>query len=241
MVLQHEQTITRTEQLQVQAQGQVQTADGRSISFQMNISLSMSSSETQSTTSMAGNAATPAAGKDPLVIHFDGPVGELRNTQFSFDLNSDGQAESIPFVVQGSGFLVLDANHNGQVDNGSELFGPQSGDGFTDLARWDQDGNGWIDEADAVFTRLQVWRMDAAGQTSLQSLAAAGVGALYLGRVSSEMTLNDPAATPPTGTHAAAADGTAQQPTRLGQLRSTGLYLTETGQTGALQQIDLVA
>ena len=30
-----------------------------------------------------------------------------------------------------------------------ELFGTKSGNGFADLAKYDSDGNGWIDEADA--------------------------------------------------------------------------------------------
>jgi hypothetical protein len=158
------------------------------------------------------------------VIHFDGPVGELRNVAFKFDLDTDGTTDSVPFVGTGSGFLALDANRNGKIDNGRELFGTQSGDGFADLAKLDADGNGWIDEADPAYAQLSVWRMDAAGQTHLQSLASQNVGALYLGRVASDMTLRE--------------GGMGQQ---LGQLRSSGMYLTNTGQAGALQQIDLVA
>ena len=162
--------------------------------------------------------------KDPLVIHFDGAVGELRNVAFQFDLNADGTPDSMPFVGTGSGFLALDVDGNGQIDNGRELFGTQSGDGFADLAKLDSDSNGWIDEADPAYAQLSVWRMDAAGQTRLQSLASQDVGALYVGRVASDMTLREA--------------GVGQQ---LGQLRSTGLYLTNAGQAGALQQIDLVA
>jgi hypothetical protein len=84
--------------------------------------------------------------------------------------------------------------------------------------------NGWIDEADPAYEQLSVWRMDAAGKTHLQSLASLDVGALYLGRVASDMTLREA--------------GVGQQ---LGQLRSAGMYLTNAGQAGALQQIDLVA
>lgn len=220
LVYEREVTHTELESVSVQTSGQVKTADGRTIDFQLDLSVTSMQSTTLSESLRLGNAKL----KDPLVIHFDGAVGELRNVAFQFDLDADGTTDSVPFVGTGSGFLALDANGNGQVDNGRELFGTQSGDGFADLAKLDSDGNQWIDEADPAYARLSVWRMDAAGQTRLQSLASLDVGALYLGSVASDMTLRE--------------GGTGQQ---LGQLRSTGLYLTNAGQAGALQQIDLVA
>jgi len=220
LVYEREVTHTEFESVSVQTSGQVKTADGRTIDFQLDLSVTSIQSTTLSESLRLGNAKL----KDPLVIHFDGAVGELRNVAFEFDLDADGTTDRVPFVGTGSGFLALDANGNGQIDNGRELFGTQSGDGFADLAKLDSDGNQWIDEADPAYARLSVWRMDAAGQTSLQSLASLDVGALYLGRVASDMTLRE--------------GGTGQQ---LGQLRSTGLYLTNAGQAGALQQIDLVA
>jgi hypothetical protein len=160
--------------------------------------------------------------KDPLVLNFDGPVGELSDLRFSFDIDADGSAESLHFAGPGSGFLVLDHNSNGHIDNGSEMFGALSGDGFADLAALDSDGNGWIDENDPAFARLQVWRKDAQGQDRLESLADAGVGALYLGRVASPFAVKD-----------------ASSNQTLAQVRSTGLYLSEDGQARAMQQIDL--
>jgi hypothetical protein len=213
-------THTEMESVSVQTSGQVKTADGRTIDFQLDLSVTSMQSTSLSESLRLGNAKL----KDPLVIHFDGAVGELRNVAFQFDLDADGTADSMPFVGTGSGFLALDANGNGQIDNGRELFGTQSGDGFADLAKFDADSNGWIDEADPAYEQLSVWRMDAAGKTHLQSLASVDVGALYLGRVASDMTLREA--------------GVGQQ---LGQLRSTGMYLTNAGQAGALQQIDLVA
>ncbi|HRK39194.1 MAG TPA: hypothetical protein PK347_12465 [Burkholderiaceae bacterium] len=220
LVYEREVTHTEFESVSVQTSGQVKTADGRTIDFQLDLSVTSMQSTSLSESLRLGNAKL----KDPLVIHFDGAVGELRNVAFEFDLDADGTTDRVPFVGTGSGFLALDANGNGQIDNGRELFGTQSGDGFADLAKLDSDGNQWIDEADPAYARLSVWRMDAAGQTSLQSLASLDVGALYLGRVASDMTLRE--------------GGAGQQ---LGQLRSTGLYLTHAGQAGALQQIDLVA
>lgn len=48
--------------------------------------------------------------------------------------------------------LSLDQNGNGEIDNGTELFGTKSGDGFADLARYDLDYNGWIDETTQYLT-----------------------------------------------------------------------------------------
>ena len=219
LVYERDTTRIDTEQLAIQAQGRVVTADGTEISFELNVQMQTTRISTSSTTLRAGDAVL----KDPLVVHFDGPLGELRDARFTFDLDADGHTEAMPFVGQGSGFLVLDRNANGRVDDGRELFGALSGNGFADLAAFDDDGNGWIDEADAVFEQLQVWRMDAAGTTRLQNLSSAGVGAVHLTPVTTDMALH------------ASPDGP-----QLGQARSTGVYLSHTGQAGWVQQVDLV-
>jgi hypothetical protein len=41
-----------------------------------------------------------------------------------------GKLESIPGLGASSGFLVFDRNANGKADDGSELFGATSGNGF---------------------------------------------------------------------------------------------------------------
>lgn len=63
----------------------------------------------------------------------------MTDQKFYFDLDADGTADRISMLKSGSGFLALDKNGNGKIDDGSELFGTQSGDGFADLEEYDID------------------------------------------------------------------------------------------------------
>lgn len=211
---------TESEQTQFSANGTVKTADGREINFQLELSMSRSYREESFTGVLVGQAARKI---DPLVLNFAGTAAQLTDQRFAFDLNADGETEQINFVAPGSGFLVFDRNQDGHINDGSELFGPTSGDGFNELAALDDDGNGWIDESDAAFSQLQIWSRDAEGNDQLQSLAAAGVGAISLSRVATpfdiKTTAND----------------------MLGQIRSSGVFLHENGTAGTIQQIDLTA
>ena len=93
---------------------------------------------------------------DPLVINFAGTAAELSDTSFAFDLDNDGSKEEIATLAPGSGFLALDRNGDGVINNGSELFGPNSGDGFADLAALDSDNNGWLHDNDDAFQSLKL-------------------------------------------------------------------------------------
>lgn len=209
------ETRTESEESHFSASGTIQTADGKRIDFSVALSMSRSETTTSSLSLRAGNAVS----KDPLVINFDGEAASLSSQRFSFDLMGDGQQVDMPLLGQGSGFLVLDAVDSGQVTSGRQLFGPASGDGFTDLAKYDGDASGWIDEADAVFDRLGVWTPDASGGGSVRSLRDAGVGALYLGRTATPFTL--------------------KESSELGAIRSTGVYVAEDGRVGTMQQVDV--
>lgn len=206
-----------TEMTTVSAEGVIKTADGKEISFNLELAMSREYYEETNISIREGDAVR----KDPLVINFNGTAAQLTDTKFAFDIDSDGTQDNISFVGPDSGFLALDRNANGKIDNGSELFGTESGNGFADLAKYDSDGNLWIDENDSAFASLLVWRKDAEGKDSLLSLATSGVGALYLGNVTTPFSVN-----------------TASNE-NLGQVRATGVYLNENGTAGTLQQIDL--
>ena len=199
------------------ANGHIRTADGQEISFQLELQMSRSYREESHVSLRAGDAQR----KDPLVINFAGNAAQLTSQRFSFDLEGDGAAENIAMLAAGSGYLALDKNGNGRVDNGQELFGVASGDGFADLAHYDDDGNGWIDENDAVYEQLRVWTPSADGSGQLHTLKEKQVGALYLGSQATPFELRD------------------SSNQSLGAVRSSGLWLSESGQVGSLQQIDL--
>ncbi|MFZ6646814.1 hypothetical protein ACO0LO_13920 [Undibacterium sp. TJN25] len=209
-------TTTETEQSSFQASGVIQTEDGKELKFDLSVDLQHSYSSTDKVSVRAGDAKAV----DPLVINFAGSSVSLSSQKFSFDLNADGKADNISFV-QGGGFLALDKNGDGKINDGSELFGPATGNGFKELQALDSDGNGWIDENDPAFQNLQVWTKDSSGADKLTSLKDAGVGALYLGSAGTSFQFKD-----------------AQNNTQ-GQLRSSGVWISEDGQAGALQQIDL--
>lgn len=206
------------EQTTFSAAGVVKTADGREIRFELNLSMSRQYVEEQRVSVRIGDAARKI---DPLVLNFSGKAAELTDERFAFDLNSDGQTEQIARLASGSGYLVFDRNENGKVDNGRELFGPQTGNGFQELAQFDDDGNGWIDENDRIFDQLKLWTPNADGGGELRSLKAADVGAISLAAIATPFSLKN----------------NANQ--LLGDVRSSGIFLHESGAAGTIQQIDL--
>jgi hypothetical protein len=200
----------------------VTTADGRSIDFTASLEMTHETYNEMAISVKAGDALI-----DPLMIDTTGKGVQLSGAKFSFDLNADGVEELINAPSAGSGFLAYDKNGNGIIDSGSELFGPTTGKGFSELSQFDSDMNGWIDENDSVFNRLSVWQKSADGTDSLMSLRDSGVGAIYLGHTASRFDLTD--TTNPQSTSVA------------GVVRDTGVFLSETGQTGFVQEVDLVA
>ena len=201
------------------AAGVIQTQDGKTIEFSVNLSMSREFLREQSVSVREGDARM----KDPLVLNFAGNAAELTTTRFDFDIDSDGRQDQIAFVGPNSGFLALDRNNDGKVNDGRELFGAATGEGFAELAAYDQDGNQWIDENDAVYQNLRIWSKDGQGNDQLVGLGERGVGAIYLGHVTSPFSLKD------------------SENVLVGQIRESGVFLKESGAVGTVQQIDLTA
>lgn len=199
------------------SKGMVQTADGRKIDFNVEVSMSRAFMSEFNMMEVEDLIMT-----DPLMINLDTNTGTVSDQKFFFDLDSDGKEEEIAFAGKGSGFLSLDKNGDGKINDGSELFGTASGDGFKDLAEYDEDGNGWIDENDSIYNRLKIWTKDSEGNDHLIDLKKADVGAIYLGNVSTEFALKD------------------ETNQTNGAIRKTGIYLKEsTGAAGTMNHVDL--
>src|SRR4029079_608645 len=56
------------------------------------------------------------------------------------------------------GFLVVDSNHNGRIDDVTEKFGGRFESGYQELASYDSNGDGKISAADANWSELRVWQ-----------------------------------------------------------------------------------
>jgi hypothetical protein len=199
------------------ASGAVTTADGRKIDLSLDLSLQRSFASETDLSILMGDAVK----KDPLVVNFSNGSAQLGETRMSFDIDADGNSDQIATLAAGSGFLALDNNGDGIINDGSELFGTRSGNGFADLAAYDLDGNNWIDENDAVFNDLSVWQNPGDNGGTLVTLKESGVGAIYLGNVSTSFDLTD------------------ASNNDLGQVKASGIYLAEAGAVGTIQQLDL--
>nr|NJM01293.1 hypothetical protein [Desulfobacula sp.] len=168
------------ENVNFQSSGEVTTEDGRVIRFSLDLSLDRAFLSRTEEETLVQTWQERVNMTDPLVISLDGKAPMLTDAGFEFDLDSDGKAEKISFVSSGSGFLAFDKNGDHKINDGSELFGPGTGNGFLELSAFDEDHNNWIDENDAVFSQLSVWTKDEKGQDRLISLKDAGLGAISL-------------------------------------------------------------
>ena len=201
------------------AKGIAKTQDGRQIDFSVDIL--MSRAFTQYTEIRIPTFTGTLL--DPLVVHVGANTGNISDQKFTFDLDADGSKEEISMPGKGSGFLALDHNGDGVINDGSELFGTRSGNGFEDLKAYDGDGNGWIDENDDIFSKLRVWYKNAEGEDELVDLKTADIGAIYLGHQKTDFSLFG------------AGMGL------NGVVRATGFFLRESGMAGTIQHIDLAA
>lgn len=209
-----EQQYAEQESTYFSTNGIVRTADGREINIRVDVGMSRSFQAAFSKEMTVDTC-------DPLILNFDGNAAELTDQKFYFDLDCDGKKELISGLESGSGYLALDKNGDGVIGDGRELFGPGSGNGFEELAAYDEDGNGWIDENDVIFNSLKIWCKDENGNDRLYSLAEKGVGAICLQNVSTDFSLKN-----------------AKNETN-GIIRNTGIFLYENGAAGTIQHVDM--
>jgi len=191
-------------------------ADGREIDISMDLFLSRSFVQT---TQISAELVSKSL-KDPLIISLDGLMPSLGSNKFSFDIDSDGRRDQISLLKEGSGFLALDKNNNGIIDDGSELFGTKSGDGFADLSKYDDDNNGWIDANDKIFDKLRIWQKTD-DKDELLALGEVGIGAIFLGNTQTPFSFKS------------------SSNELLGEMRKSGIVLFKSGKAGIISHIDM--
>lgn len=158
---------------------QIEQDDGTKISIEYT-HLEMDSLNVQS------GKQQPAS--DPLVLDLDGDGIELTNIKDGvlFDIDGNGKKEKTSFVSQDDGFLAMDWDLNGLIESGMELFGDQKGaaNGFAELAKFDDNKDSRISDADSIFDKLLVYRelnKDGVGSGSeLGRLKDLGITAISL-------------------------------------------------------------
>lgn len=200
-------TYEEQENVAVSANGTVRTADNQEFNFSMDLFMERQYfNESQVQLTQTGYTLL-----DPIVVQTEAQGPMLQGGQFSFDLDMDGDQEELAGLSSGYAFLALDINQDGSINDGGELFGPSTGDGFGELADYDQDNNMWIDENDEMFDKFVLWNPEHDSGTTLTRLKDAGVGAIYLGETSSQYKL------------------TTTDNQLLGQITETSLALGEDG------------
>jgi len=145
--------------------------------------------------------------RDPLILDLDGDGLETipfnENRPIYFDLDADGLKTGTGWVSPDDGFLVLDRNGNGIIDDGTELFGDatplkkgkKASDGFAALAAEDTNRDGHVNFADKNWQNLRVWRdlnQDGISQTDeLFTLGSLGIYELDVKKTKNSQVLKN--------------------------------------------------
>lgn len=194
--------------------GKITTVAGRDISFEFKLNFEQNYTEYQRSIETINM-------KDPLVISFTNKPVAFEESSYQFDIDADGNKDTITQLEKGYGYLAFDRNNNGKIDDGQELFGALSSNGFAELSQYDEDGNGFIDENDVIFDSLKVWIKNNK-EDKLISLNEANIGAIATQSVNSPLNIRN-------------GNGELK-----GAIRESSFYLNNDGNVGLIQQIDFV-
>ena len=127
----------------------------------------------------------------PVMLDLDGDGLELVAADIStttFDMDLDGIADRTGWLSGDDGFLALDRNANGTIDDIREISFVEDAEGAVSdlegLQAYDSNANGFLDGGDERFAEFQIWRdinQDGVSQTGeLFSLSALGIAQVNL-------------------------------------------------------------
>ena len=127
----------------------------------------------------------------PIVFDLDGDDAALvspEDSQTRFDMNGDGIADKTGWIEADDGFLALDRNGNGTIDDINEISFvgdlPGAKTDLEGLAAFDSNADAVLDGNDERFVEFRLWRdINSNGQTDageLLSLAEAGIRSISL-------------------------------------------------------------
>lgn len=137
-----------------------------------------------------------AGAYDPIVISLYGSYKlSALDDPVSFAVAA-GHNVKLCWTARGAddAFLAIDRNGNGQIDNGSELFGngtllrqgSAARNGFEVLTEYDANGDGVVDTADPVWSELLLWtdanHNGVSEPNELQHITASTITAIELQR-----------------------------------------------------------
>jgi len=137
---------------------------------------------------------------DPLVVDLENDDFDMANIDngVHFDLDGDRLKEKTTWTSNKDGFLSIDLNDNGKIDNGAELFGDtfMLSDGkyaksaIEALASLDKNRDGVIDAKDEVYSKLRIWKDENGNGISedgeLKSLADYNISSINITDVKDE-------------------------------------------------------
>ncbi len=205
------------ENLIINSEGSIKLSDGKNINFNINFNLIHFFEENRSYTA----DFTGQRRKDPIILNFSDNISFKSNIKFNFDLDGDGIEDEIS-QFKNTGFLFLDRNGDGIVNNGLELFGARTGNGFLELSQYDEDHNGWIDEKDSIFQDLKIWTKFSDDKSIIKPLSDYNIGAIYTKYILSPFDIKD------------------INNQNIAKLQSTSVYLNNDGQVKTAHQIDMI-
>lgn len=103
------------------------------------------------------------------------------------DIDHDGFAEQVGWVGAGDAILAADFNLDGRVQTNEftfSAFAPEGGTDLEGLRKFDENGDGILDESDAIFSQLVLWQdlnqNGVSEENEVTTAAAAGLESITL-------------------------------------------------------------